>query len=226
VPSVSSSQYQVTNPYVSNKHLRIYTIMYDETNADDVAPLVYARDMSSNGTRWNGYPMKGECFLLRDGDVLQILPEFQLKFESAAYTKNSFTPLQVQEMEVSSFRDARSGFRSYTDERFMQLFKNNYNVTQRVLGSGAYGRVHMAYQTATGQQLACKIVDLRKVKERHAAEMEQFLQPEFHASAAGTFLNYKPQSVDEKLATYYREAQLLAKMSHVRYQSLFRHTPS
>ena len=63
---------------------------------------MYAQDVSSNGTRWNGYPMEGKSFLLSDGDVLQILPEFQLKFEAATYTKNPFTHVQMEEMSVSN----------------------------------------------------------------------------------------------------------------------------
>lgn len=33
-----------------------------------------------------------------------------------------------------------------------------------MLGSGAYGKVHMAVDKRSGHQLACKIVDLRKIK--------------------------------------------------------------
>jgi len=100
-PSVLSSQYQVHHPNVSNTHLRIYTVIYDEITLSDVAPLTYAQDLSSNGTRWNGYPMKGESFLLSSGDVLEIAPSVLLKWESAFDQTNHFSPLQIAEMNVS-----------------------------------------------------------------------------------------------------------------------------
>lgn len=219
ISSVPSSQYQITNTLVSNKHLRIYTIIYDEINPSEVAPLVYAQDVSSNGTRWNGYPMNGKSFLLSDGDVLQILPDFHLKFESATYTKNPFTPVQMEEMSVSNSLAVCSGFHSCTDEILMQMFKNSYRVTRRVLGSGAYGRVQMAYQTVTGQQVACKIVDLKKVKDNYAAELENNQRSRFFQSTSDIPMNHGPQSVEERIAVYYREAEILSKMSHVSYSS-------
>lgn len=41
----------LTNPKISNRHLRIYTLSYDEDHTlYQVAPLVYVEDMSTNGT--------------------------------------------------------------------------------------------------------------------------------------------------------------------------------
>lgn len=106
----------------------------------------------------------------------------------------------------------------------MQMFKNSYCVTQRVLGSGAYGRVQMAYQTATGQQIACKIVDLRKVKDNITAELENIQRSRFFQSTSEIPMSHRPQSVEERIAVYYREAEILSKMSHVSYSSLFQLT--
>ena len=89
---------------MSNKHVRIYTVIYDEDSSNAVAPLVYVQDISTNGTRWNGYAMQGKSFLLSDGDILTIVPEFQLLFESAANPQKNFTEWQKAEMKVSSSR--------------------------------------------------------------------------------------------------------------------------
>lgn len=94
------SQYSTNHMFVSNRHVRIYTVIYDEDSPHSVAPLVYAQDISSNGTRWNGYPMHGKSFLLSDGDILTLVPEFQLLFESAANPDKDFTKLQKNEMQV------------------------------------------------------------------------------------------------------------------------------
>lgn len=168
--------------------------------------------------------MKGKTFLLSDGDVLQILPEFQLKFEPATYTKNPFTRVQMEEMSVSKSLIVCPGFYSCTDETLMQMFKNSYCITQRVLGSGAYGRVQMAYQTATGQQIACKIVDVKKVKDNIAEELEAIRRSRFFQSESEITTSHRPVSIEEKIATYYREAEILSKMSHVSYSLLFQLT--
>lgn len=41
-----------------------------------------------------------------------------------------------------------------------------YCVTPRKLGSGAYGQVYMAYNSISGQQLACKVINLRPLREK------------------------------------------------------------
>lgn len=67
---------------VSNRHLKIYTIIFDRENPQLVAPLVYAQDLSMNGTLWNGFPMGkgGGSFLLSGGDVLDVAPGCALRF--------------------------------------------------------------------------------------------------------------------------------------------------
>lgn len=92
------------DPVISNIHLRIYTIIFDRENPDEVAPLVYAQDLSMNGTSWNGYPMgKGRgSFLLSDGDVLQLSPRLSLHIRCAAQGKEDcFDMLQMIEMKAS-----------------------------------------------------------------------------------------------------------------------------
>lgn len=75
--------YVVYDPTVSCKHLRIYTIIVDQDDVSGVPPLVYAEDLSRNGTYWNNALMgKGRGgFLLSDNDVLQISSRINLVFK-------------------------------------------------------------------------------------------------------------------------------------------------
>lgn len=98
-----SSQIHLANPFVSNKHVRIYTIIFDQDSLQDIPPLVYAEDLSLNRTVWNDYRMgKGEgSFLLSDGDILTVSADIHIRFKSADPSKGTrFTPLQELEMKV------------------------------------------------------------------------------------------------------------------------------
>lgn len=92
----------IDDPLISNKHLRIYTIIFDQDNLE-VAPLVYAQDLSLNGVYWNGYKIgKGNGgYLLNDGDVLQVTHEISFQFRCARLLGNSFCDTQTEEVEVS-----------------------------------------------------------------------------------------------------------------------------
>lgn len=97
------SQYVVNDPFISNRHLRIYTIIFDQENPDEVAPLVYAQDISLNGTSWNNYPMgKGNgSFLLSDGDTLKLSPSVHLLYRRDGHrSEDHFDMLQRVEMRV------------------------------------------------------------------------------------------------------------------------------
>lgn len=101
------SQFVIQNPFVSNKHLRIYTILFDQENPQEVPPLVYAQDLSMNGTLWNEYPMgkANGSFLLSDGDVLRVTAGVYIRFRSAGYSEeNRMSYLQRIEMRVSIYR--------------------------------------------------------------------------------------------------------------------------
>lgn len=101
------------------------------------------------------------------------------------------------------------------DKRNIQVFESSYCVTRRELGSGAYGRVQMAYQIATGQQIACKIVDIKSSKAKCELELQQELKQTELGPSAQRVAMYRLMSIEEKLKKYYREAQLLETLSHV-----------
>ncbi|OOQ87102.1 serine/threonine protein kinase [Penicillium brasilianum] len=202
--------FHLTNPYISNKHIRIYTILFDQDNLEDVPPLIYAEDLSMNGTFWNGYPMgKGKgSSLLSDGDILRVAGDTHIRFKSAdPDTENKFT--QLQQLEMRSFQ-------------------KSYVITQRVLGSGAYGRVHMAFNVNTGRQFACKIVDLQAAKSEFRAqarareglgeEMKSKFFEKRYGPLESTSMTGKSSTLERfivgKVAMQQRESLLLAQLSH------------
>ncbi|KAF9894060.1 hypothetical protein FE257_009033 [Aspergillus nanangensis] len=132
-------------------------------------------------------------FLLSDGDILCLASRTLLQY-SAKYSieETCFDMLQAVEMRV---------------------FEKEYKVTQRKLGSGAYGKVYMAYKKATGQQFACKIIDLRVVREKVITQMEQE-ESELESTVPREQKALLKRRIQEKLAVYDREAGILSSLSH------------
>ncbi|KAL4817103.1 kinase-like domain-containing protein [Aspergillus spinulosporus] len=190
-------QYVVKDPFVSNKHLWIYTVIFDQDNPEEVAPLVYAQDISMNGSLWNNYRMGNgrSSYLLSDGDILRLSEGVYLIYRSLNYVQPTyFDPFQALEMKA---------------------FSHEYFITRRKLGSGAYGQVHMAYKKNTGQQFACKIVNLLAVKHQLAkageARHELAFGRNISAKMKDSSVRFQIQGTLEK---YHREAKILETLQH------------
>ena len=106
-----------------------------------------------------------------------------------------------------------------------KAFQEEYVITQCKLGSGAYGKVHMAYDKESGRQLACKIVDLRALRDKAVEEVEEekskFFRNKWQESMAKSGHDKKPGAVavrgvddyisrkmQKKLDVYHREARV------------------
>lgn len=65
--------------------MRIYCVLFEQDDVSDIPPLVYAEDLSSNGTYWNGSLIgRGNGgVLLSDGDVLRIGPRHSFRYSGA-----------------------------------------------------------------------------------------------------------------------------------------------
>ncbi|KMP03250.1 MAP/microtubule affinity-regulating kinase 3 [Coccidioides immitis H538.4] len=138
-------QVVVNDPRVSKKHLRIYAIVFDQDNPDHIAPLVYAQDISLNGTLWNGRRISRRTgsVLLRDGDTFELCEHVIFTFTATKQGQDVLSTAQLKEAKE---------------------FRHEYSITDRMLGSGAYGQVCMAINQRDGTQLACKVVDLSAIK--------------------------------------------------------------
>lgn len=221
------SQYVIDDPVISNRHLRIYTIIFDHENPEEVSPLVYAQDLSRNGTSWNNnwIDKSNGSVLLSDGDVLTLAGRFHILFQCAPTTAEPFDKIQDMEMKVCLVVGIGSSA-SY----FLQTFEGQYVITKRKLGSGAYGQVHMAVNKKTGQQVACKIVDIRGLRKRLecleampstvnaddlAIDIDNYAQEQ--ESTEWRKRRYQLKYIKDKLKIYDREAEILEKLCHVCY---------
>lgn len=170
--------------------------------------MVYAEDVSTNGSYWNGSFMgrrKGG-FLLSDNDTIRLNQQHSLVFKSRTQEREHVRFDLIQEKEMSSF-------------------SNKFIITDRLLGAGAFGRVFMAIDLSHRSQVACKIVDLRKLKRQAGLEIGRLQQP-----APASDIDQKAQAckvknwgmtqrgeniVEKKLEKYYREIEILSTIHHV-----------
>jgi len=79
--------------------------VYEKDKPTEVPPLVYAEDLSRNGTFWNGTLIgKGNGgFLLSDDDTLRVSTKTYFTFQRCAedVDKETFDLVQEKEMKVS-----------------------------------------------------------------------------------------------------------------------------
>lgn len=97
-----SSQYILNDPFTSKRHLRIYTVVYENDEPNEIDTLVYAEDLSQNGTYWNGsFIGKGNGgFLLTDEDVLRLSRQTYFVFTATSPIQTIYTFDHTQEMEM------------------------------------------------------------------------------------------------------------------------------
>lgn len=100
----------------------------------------------------------------------------------------------VRKTPVLSKRKTQRQDVNFVDETradLSQLFMNLFRITDRKMGSGAYGEVWMAVDRARKRQMACKVVKLGKSPQKQSGSV----------------------SFSESL---WREVELLKDISHVR----------
>ncbi|ORY09890.1 kinase-like domain-containing protein [Clohesyomyces aquaticus] len=145
---------------ISNRHVRIHCVLYEQDPVAGIPPLVYAADVSTNGTylkksnvecassQGRGIRMgrKSGSFLLDEGDELRISDSVTLIYHSLVPVQDTIlNPVQQREQK---------------------LFASRYLITGRILGEGGYGKVMVAIHQKTQRQLACKVIDLRHLYTR------------------------------------------------------------
>lgn len=112
---------------MSNKHLRIHTVLYDRDDGTGCEALVFAEDLSRNGTFLNGLLMGRGAggFLLSNGDTMRISSRFHFRFVSCpGYEQNVDIPSdQEEEIRV---RSGHSGRVLGSGLMFCSTFKINF----------------------------------------------------------------------------------------------------
>lgn len=105
----------------------------------------------------------------------------------------------------------------------VQTFCDKYVLTDRLLGSGTFGRVFMAIEQTTRTQLACKIVDLKKLGPtavrdcgNEAQETAPLTGPQSQLKAvrAWAYKQKRQMPVEKKLELYFREFDILSSIRH------------
>ncbi|TQS35838.1 hypothetical protein Golomagni_03730 [Golovinomyces magnicellulatus] len=96
-----------------------------------------------------------------------------------------------------------------------QFFKNEFSVSERLLGKGHFGAVFLAQDLVTSRQLACKIVDLSEA----AYEITETIQSD---PLGQRWINKFHKDRDGKRLVM-REIRILSKLSHVCVTSLMSH---
>ncbi|KAH6622252.1 pheromone A receptor-domain-containing protein [Boeremia exigua] len=185
---------------ISREHLRIHCILYEQDPVANIAPFVYATDLSANGTylrksnadctgsQGRGILMgQNGSFLLDDGDELQLSETVTLIYRSVGAVMQSVL--------------------TATQEREKAVLSSRYLITNRLLGEGGYGKVLIGIDQITQRQLACKMVNLEKLYDRRAdlfASTNDAQQPSNQA------INELPLNVQN----CFREFDILKDLSH------------
>lgn len=156
----NKSSISLEDPTISRQHIRIYSVIFEEKSE----PLVYCEDISRSGSLLNGKLIgTNNSVLLSHGDVIRLDKH------------NSFCFIQP-----SALNSQRPIFDTIFERERTRLTPD-YMITDRVLGKGAYGRVHLAWDLVSSRQVACKVVgygpnlvqgDPRKARDLHMREFE------------------------------------------------------
>ena len=105
------SQIALQDPTISNVHLRIYSIRYDQ----GVEPFVYVENLSVNGVdwlhqrheEWGPCPiLHGEAILLSNGDRLCLCDQTVFTFQTRLPASQLLTSTQLEEHEDPDCRQA------------------------------------------------------------------------------------------------------------------------
>lgn len=103
IAASATCEWQFQDPTISALHLRIYSVLYDDTG--DTEPLIFAEDLSSNGCYLNGvYIGRGRpAVLLSDGDCLKLSDKISLVVKCLPDPEplSVFSSDQLREIEVS-----------------------------------------------------------------------------------------------------------------------------
>jgi protein-serine/threonine kinase len=201
----------------------------DEPNKSQrpVPPQVFLVVLSENCIMWNNIRIGKEHkpILLTDGDTIGISPTDNFIFRSKAVKKFPFSDAQARDTLVSlHLRNKLRGI--WIADFDLQFFQNEYEIAERVLGVGGFGRVHLAVNKVTGEQLACKVISISHLT-REVVKLQGMERPELGDPAEDLRLRRGGRKHIEKIMrqmkTHDKEHEILAKLDHVSSQTTSRH---
>ena len=145
--------FRIKEHTISTHHLRFRCVVFNDETDEYVAPMVYARVLSSNSVqliRHNsplddaGVTVKNtdQDILLEHGDRIQLTSQMSLTFAATR-------PLDCRINGLDSIQTAEA-----------QKFRDQLVLRDRKLGSGGNASVFFAQKSSTGELVACKIVPL------------------------------------------------------------------
>lgn len=210
---------QLYDATISNSHIRLRSVVYDQNILECVPPMLYVEDASTNGTiisRFSNIQLEVETLdtgtkywinrqtgpqLLDHGDQLRLSARVTLQFCARKHCRvlTSMTDHQLE--ETSAFRDL-------------------YHVSQRKIGTGSEGIVLAALDLAKQRQMACKIVELKACATQimHEIHIEFMQRHNFQQSSQSQKLQgygtVFRQKLQKKLARIEQEHVALMGLSH------------
>ncbi|KAI4722030.1 kinase-like protein [Aureobasidium sp. EXF-10727] len=144
---------------ISYHHLVLRCVQFDEDPAAwNVAPMVYAEDLSTNGTT-----LTREC-LAEDGSTVRLdhqltksMGPVLLRDSDCLYLSKS-TFVQYNELNPNNELNM-----SFVMDCEVKRFQQDFTIHPRLIGAGGQGQVFVAWDRHAGQQVACKAVSLAGV---------------------------------------------------------------
>ncbi|KAF4303443.1 camk protein kinase [Botryosphaeria dothidea] len=152
-----SPQLEHAHGTISKRHVKFHCIVFEDDGQWSIPPLVYAEDVSTNGTylRRAQTPVEDQPdprgILMRSSIRITLLEENdELWFHPSVFLRYHVN--KDLEGEDPPFPSAVIGRR--------------FQVEKRKIGEGGHGAVHIAVHRKTQRQLACKIVPLDIVRQQ------------------------------------------------------------
>lgn len=158
--------YVVSSKYASGRHLRLLAHTTDSGHM-----FVSCEDLSSNGLVWNGRKLSQAKLLLGRGDIIEI-PRCQ----AFAYRHLKDDPPPSPTKDGKETQDGEKA----TNVKKMETPKarkvgHRYTIMSRILGTGSFSQVYLAWDEKQKKQIACKRQSLNKTERQDSINMEREL---------------------------------------------------
>ncbi|KAI6716316.1 hypothetical protein PZA11_002612 [Diplocarpon coronariae] len=138
----------------------------------------------------NGTYVEGDCIgmigrervarLLHHGDLIELRPSWRFRL---------YQPPHV----------LTTGIQGKPED--LEFFQDQYSISNRMLGSGQYGKVFLAKEVVSSKQVACKIVDFEEAMQNQGAMSQTSL-----ATSSGNYMITRDNIM--------REIRILSDLSH------------